>query len=59
MVMGPFTVLLEDQVMLAVLVLLPTVNALSPLPNTQPVLLTALEKLAEVGAIVNVPVVLA
>ena len=53
------TVLLEAQVMLAVLVVLPTVNALRPVPNTQPVLLTALEKLAEVGAIVKVPVVLA
>mgnify|MGYP006866171717 CR=1 FL=1 len=45
--MGPFTVLLEAQVMLAVLVRLPTVKALKPVPNTQPVLLTVLEKLAE------------
>ena len=59
MLMGPFTLLLDAQVMLAVLVAVPTVNPLKPVPNTQPVLLTALEKLAEVGAIVKVPVVLA
>jgi hypothetical protein len=51
--------LLEAQVMLAVLVGVPTVNALKLVPNIQPVLLTALVKLAEVGAIVKLPVVLA
>ncbi len=57
--MGPLTVLLDAQVMLAVLVGVPTVKALKPAPSTQPVLLTALVKLAEVGAIVKLPVVLA
>ena len=57
--MGPLTVLVEAQVMLAVFVRLPTVSALKPEPNTQPVLLTALVKLADVGAIVKLPVVLA